>query len=456
MDVSVVNTSRSQIERVTASIKEATRWKARRHWKSQDVEMASKNFGWLDDSVMNPPQESAKQPKVGPHLEHEMRRELDQATHRQILTIPNNCHADFSSKLTSVKHFLLIEVISKNRFGPSNITVPLIVHARTELSTPAASAVGWQAEALPSPVVSTLPMVEASPEIVEGTPIAEASGVGEMIHPDIECDGCQQYPLRGVRYRCAHLNHDYCHNCYASYNGRCVVDKTTLAVHHQAQVTVSPYVPTIDAASNISTENQGFHPIIEHQVGSAAIWEDNPCPQATGLGAWVGKTALRTMGVNPDASIPRQVPQVLFTPVPFTPPEHVSLQVLRTQLAVHPDPVSAISQHLQQPSTGYIWRNLLSRMSPADFGDMVGSVPQDFRQSPVAEKMVPLVHNFSLDHLLAAIKQARSDGARKRMLSTLSGYIVDLKKNRRKVRAELSDIDDAFFRAGLRYGRRCG
>jgi hypothetical protein len=171
----------------------------------------------------------------------------------------------------------------------------------------------------------------------------------------------------------------------------------------------------------------------------------------------MAKQALRSMGVDPYAPMPRQVPLVPFTPVPYFRPEDVSLLALRTHLASHPDPVSAVTQFLQQPGAGPVWRKVVSTLSPQDFGDVVGSVPQDHRQSPVAEKLVPLVHNFSCHHLLEALKQAHCSGVRHRMLSTLTGYCVDVKKNKHRVKAELhSDNEEAFFNAGIRYGRRCG
>lgn len=41
----------------------------------------------------------------------------------------------------------------------------------------------------------------------------------EMIHPGVECDGCGQFPIKGIRYKCTFLpDFDYCEHCEAQNN----------------------------------------------------------------------------------------------------------------------------------------------------------------------------------------------------------------------------------------------
>lgn len=305
----------------------------------------------------------------------------------------------------------------------------------------------------------------------------------EVIHPNVMCDGCKQFPLRGVRYYCAQGQHDYCQTCCTANGHTCTIDKGGLTLFGEAPrpafsaclespPTTALFSPTqpVDAvgspastpvnlhtnASSAQPAQQGFHPFLEGQVGSAAIWEGAPVPQGKGFGAWIGKAMLNSMGIDPYAPMAPQVPAIPFTPAPETGPEHVSVATLQIQLANFPDPVSLVTQHLQNGRTGALWRALISSLSPCDFGNLLGAIPVDYRQSPVAEKLVPYISNFSCLHLVHAVRQAKCAGVRHRMLLTLSAYCVDVRQNKRRVKAELQGMEPTFFKSGIQNGRHCG
>ena len=465
VDLSVINMSRSTIDKVEMTLQEKYKWYAKRYSQvAGDHNKQAKSFGWLGDSVMDPQAEAAvtSDPSA---LQRKMRSELDQATHRQFLTIPYHCKPDFQGKLMNVTHVLNIHVTTKKMFGPTDINIPITLHLATSLPVAQATCETTVPTIQGHPFTPSGPIENQNqpnpyihPNVSTHNPTTASSA---MIHPNVECDGCKQYPLRGIRYHCEQGKHDYCQNCYNANSHMCFIDKNNLYNYTDviySQPFSSSYIqsPPHSAPSTTLPVAQGFHPMIERKVGDAAIWEDHPLPQAKGFQAWIGKQLLGSMGIDPYAPMSRQVPQVPFTPVPFTRPEDVCVNTLRTQLATHPDPVSVVVQNLQQSPSSGSWRALLSTLKPEDFGDIVGSVPVYHRQSPVAEKMVPYIHNFSCQHLLEALKQAQYNGVRNRMLATLTAYCIDYKQNKRRVNAVLSETEQAFFQSGFGYGRCCG
>lgn len=464
VDVSVVNLSKSPIDKVEMTVQEIHRWEANKYKKTGGDNLVAKSFGWLGDSVMNPPPESASCSQPA-ELQRRMRKELDEGTHRQTLTVPNFAQAYFFGKLVSVTHVLRIHVKTKKEKGPADIEIPLtLLTSTSHASTPIGKLV--------TPLTNRS-KISARTAVIHNTPVSPtASGSKvtpqptESIHRNVQCDGCQQYPLRGVRYHCPKGKHDYCLTCYEKNHRRCLIDRGDLTKF--AGPTAAPLIqatsfdqanpyPLTQPTAPYPPMTQGFHPLIDRKVGEAAVWEDSPLPQATGVSGWLGKQVLRaTLNVDPYAPMARQVPPVPFAPIPPTRLEEVSVLTLRAQLSKHPDPVSVLVQDLQQPDSGSVWRALFAQLSPGDFGDIVGSVPQNYRQAPVAEKLVPMVHDFSCQHLVEALEQAHCDAVRNRMLATLTGYCVDLAQNKCRVKATLNETEQAFFRSGIGYGRLCG
>jgi hypothetical protein len=493
VDLSVLNLSKKVvIEKVEVTLNERGRWTAKGHEQKLETLPVTKTFGWLGDAVMTPSPESAVQESNGSQLETQMRNELLQGAHRQILTIPSTCQPDFSLQLMRCTHVLSINVKS-NQWRPPTLEIPIVLHPASSPSpspsfqphsvpamTIAGTSIGTEVPMSTTSSVECLPVAvaQAVPVAVQGSLVPQYGHssmtndeIHNVIHQNVQCDGCKQYPLRGVRYRCAHQNHDYCHKCSQLHDGLCIIDRTQLSVCQENAPNIAPSVTVAAAVAPTTTttsmttplapsvpQSQGLHPAIEAQVGSLAIWEDSPIPPDTGMGAWFAKQAVRhTMGVDLSAPMARQVPLVPFTPVPYIPPEHVSVAALCAHVQVHPDPVSCITQFLQQQPSGLVWVKLVSNLTPTEFGEIIGTVPELYRQSPVAEKLVPMVRPFTTEHLIKALQAAKCSGVRQRMLLSLTAYCVDkTKESNRKMKAELTDIEQAFYRRGIGYGRLCG
>jgi hypothetical protein len=219
VDVSVVNNSKTEIEKVTVALIAASSWKARGHKQTCETDVTSKSFGWLGDAVMKPPPESVGQTQNSAKLAAKMKQELDAATHRQILTVPTSCHADFSRQLMSTHHFLLVQVKAKKWFGPSNVKIPIVIHPPPRQSPPP------QAPPLP---VAPSSVSAASPIVVQATAVSAH-------------DASVAMPVAATAYP----------------------DKLspTPTIYAATPVAVSAATPMAPASSNQPT--QGFHPLIE-------------------------------------------------------------------------------------------------------------------------------------------------------------------------------------------------
>ena len=398
VDVSVINDSPLAIDHVQVSLVQYECWKAKRHKKKCNYEVASKSFGWLGDTVMNPDKQS---PSVGNNrksYEKWMRAELIQADHRQTLTVPFSCSESFEGNLMNTRHELRIKVKATRWFGNPEIRVPISVHPCHDLAS---------ASTNPPPIAP-----EAAPIIQKPTAPVEAP-------------------------------------------------KTTVAIANSLPTTASP----TPSRPVVRQQPPGNLPsFIQAQVGSPKVWEGAPVPQATGLTAFFAKRLLRSMGVDPYAQ-PRTAPAGQEYEYPVSPKPtaedgtpiavnaipisegSVKVEVLVTQIAAAQDPVQRANE-LWQASPA--WRNLMGRLSPLEFGSVIAAVQQDFRQAPLAEFLAPIITPFSCQHLVEALHSAISGGVRNRMLATLPRCCKDIHENKKRVKAELNELERAYFNFGLR------
>jgi len=47
--------------------------------------------------------------------------------------------------------------------------------------------------------------------------VCHASRIDYVVHPGVKCDGCQQFPIRGIRFNCrVCADFDFCNSCNLS------------------------------------------------------------------------------------------------------------------------------------------------------------------------------------------------------------------------------------------------
>ena len=89
------------------------------------------------------------------------------------------------------------------------------------------------------------------------------------------------------------------------------------------------------------------------------------------------------------------------------------------------------------------WKSLFQRISPDEFGAIVGHVNMDFDQPRVALLLVPVLNggeNFTCSFCAAAVRGAAAWN-RAAMVEHLVSFVVDLAINKHLILAELSHWD---------------
>jgi hypothetical protein len=130
VDLSIINCSKATIERVEIKLHKLLHWQA--HGRVVDLNhlMVTKIVGWLGVFVPYPPPAKAVVTAKDPiQIKQQMKRELIEATHRQLLSIPVQTQSSYRGKLLRVTYLLVIHVKTKQRFiAPSDVEIPLVVH----------------------------------------------------------------------------------------------------------------------------------------------------------------------------------------------------------------------------------------------------------------------------------------------------------------------------------------
>ena len=79
-----------------------------------------------------------------------------------------------------------------------------------------------------------------------------------MVYKNVECDSCQQYPLRGLCYQCPLGKHDYCQKCFHALRRECILDGGRLTEYQTAawrKVMVMPLSVCVKKTSKTLLQN---------------------------------------------------------------------------------------------------------------------------------------------------------------------------------------------------------
>ena len=110
-----------------------------------------------------------------------------------------------------------------------------------------------------------------------------------------------------------------------------------------------------------------------------------------------------------------------------------SLETLLNEMKEYINDYDLVRSHVQNPE----WRHVFRGLTPQEYGKVIKSVELEFDQSKVAALMAPIIHKFTVDYLVVALKGS-SDWNRMGMIDRLISHCTDLDTRAQVLECELT------------------